>query len=362
MNDLYQKGFSRTLFIIVIIIFLLFGGTIVYFKYFVNQDIAVDNSNKNILIGFSITTLQEERWQRDKKEIMKTAHEMGVIVDFQTAQNNAEKQIAQIENMIVSGEDVIIVVPYKADSLTEVINKAHEAGIKVISYDRLIKNANSDLYISFNNEKVGEIQAQYVIDEVRAKLGSDKKIKVAYVGGSPDDNNSKLLKKGSYSVLQPLIDSGKVEVVYDKFTTDWNPDVAYENFVEYLVKNKADVDAVVAANDGTAFGVISALKEYKLDGVVPVSGQDAELAALQRIISGTQTLTVYKSISKLASNALSLAIDIAKGLPIETNILTNDGTYDIPSILLDPIAVTIDNIDSTIVQDGYHSREDIYNR
>lgn len=317
---------------------------------------------KDILIGFSITTLQEERWQKDKAEFLKRAEELGATVDLQVAQNDVNKQISQIENMIVNGVNVLVIVPYDAESLKDVIAKAHTAGIKVLCYDRLIKNSNTDLYVSFDNEKVGEYQAKYVVDELASKIDAGQKVKIAYIGGSPADNNAHLVKTGSWKILQPLITSGKAQIVYENFTKDWNPDIAYTNLKGYLSKNKGMVDGVVAANDGTAFGVITALKEYKLDGEVPVSGQDAELAALQRIVAGTQTITVYKPISKLASNAVELAVKLAEGESISTDKTTNDGSYDIPSVLLDPIAVTKDNIDDTIIKDGYHKREDIYKK
>jgi D-xylose transport system substrate-binding protein len=360
MKYIYKKGFSFALVVIALVV-IMFIGFFVFLKIDKNIMTVNDSQKDDILIGFSITTLQEARWEIDKTEFLKKAKELGVVVDFQVAQNKVENQISQIENMIVNKDDIIVVVPYKADSLTEVIEKAHKAGIKVISYDRLVKDADTDLYVSFDNEKVGEDQAQYIINVVKDKIEQGKKLKVAYVGGSPDDNNSILLKKGSFKVLQPFIDNNKIEIVFDQFTTDWNPDYAYKNIKDYFSKNKNNqLDAVVAANDGTAFGVITALKEIGLEGKVPVSGQDAEVAALQRIIAGTQTLTVYKPISKLASSAVDLAVKMVKGLPINTNNITNDGKFNIPSVLLDPIVVTKDNIETTIIKDGFHTREEIY--
>lgn len=360
MKNIYRKGLSSVAVLIIILGGIIIIGLFLFIKFKSNTNISTINKEKNILIGFSITSLQEERWQKDKVAFFKKAKEMGVFVDLQTAQNDAQKQISQIENMIANGEDIIVIVPYKADALTEVINKAHKAGIKIISYDRLIKNANTDLYVSFDNEKVGEYQAQYTIDAAFSKIGQDKKLKVAYVGGSPDDNNSLLLRKGSFKVLDPLISSGKIEIVFDQFTVDWNIDKAYANFKDYLSKNNAKIDVVVAANDGTAFGVITALKEFGLEGKVPVSGQDAELAALQRIVAGTQTLTVYKPVSNLASIAVELAVSLVKGFPISSLNIINDGQFDVPSVLLDSVPVTKENIDSTVIKDGYYTREEIY--
>jgi len=356
-----KKGFSWVI-VLVITALIAVIGLFIVIKNNKSPQVADESLGQDVLIGFSITSLQEERWQKDKSEFLKKAEEMGAVVDLQVAQNDASKQISQIENMIVNGVDVIVIVPYKADALRDVIAKAHQAGIKVISYDRLIKNSNTDLYVSFDNERVGEYEAESVIKSLGDKMNEGQKVKIAYIGGSSADNNATLLKNGSFRVLKPLIDSGKIEIVYDQFTVDWNPDKAYANFKAYLDKNGAKIDGVVAANDGTAFGAIMALKEYGLDGKVPVSGQDAELAALKRIVSGTQIITVYKPISKLASSAVELAIKLAKGVEIDTEKLTNDGEFDVPSVLLDPIVVNKDNIDDTVVKDGYHKKEDIYKK
>ncbi|NVN97393.1 substrate-binding domain-containing protein, partial [Candidatus Nomurabacteria bacterium] len=236
------------------------------------------------------------------------------------------------------------------------------AGIKIISYDRLVNNAPLDLYLSFDNEKVGEYQAQYVINALKGKINKGSKLKVAYVGGSDLDNNSLVLRKGSYKVLQPLIDDKSIEIVFDKYTKDWNPDIAYSGIKDYLKKNNNKLDAVVAANDGTAFGSITALAEVNLSGKIPVSGQDAELAAARRIIAGTQTMTVYKPIPELASAAAEAALTLAEGNPIKADKIVNNGKMDVPSMLLLPIVVTKDNIDDTLIKDGYHSREDIYKK
>ena len=362
MNKTNQKGFSMMA-IIGIVIVVIIVGVLVFSKLNnKGEEVVVNNQEgKDVLIGFSITSNQEERWQKDRALFLKKAEEMGATVDLQVAQNNAAKQVTQIEAMIVSGVNVLVVVPYDAESLKGVIEKAHTAGIKVISYDRLIRNSNVDLYVSFDNEKVGEYEAQYVIDALKSKMDKGEKMKIAYIGGAPTDNNSYQLKAGSWKVLDPLIKAGKVEIVSEGFTPDWNPDKAYATLKAYLAKSGGKIDGVIAGNDGTAFGSISALKEINLDGKVPVSGQDAELAALQRIVAGTQTLTVYKPISKLASSAVELAVKLAKGVVVDTaGIVVNDGKYDIPSVLLAPIAVTKDNIDDTIIKDGYHTREDIY--
>jgi D-xylose transport system substrate-binding protein len=216
----------------------------------------------------------------------------------------------------------------------------------------MISGNDVDLYISFDNVKVGEEQAKGVMAAV-------SKGNFAYVGGSPSDNNALLLKNGSMSVLNPSIESGDIKIVFDKFTENWTSDTAYKNLKEYL-STGATVDAVVAANDGTAYGAIRALQEKDLAGKVPVSGQDAELSACQRIVKGTQTLTVYKPLKSLAYKAAEMAISMAKKETVKTTGTINNGTIDIPAYLLDVVSVTKDNMEETIIKDGFHTYEEVY--
>lgn len=306
-----------------------------------------------VTIGFSLATLQEERWQRDRDLFVAAAQKLGARVEVQAANNDEATQIAQAENLISQGVDVLVVVPQNAEASAAIVEKAHEAGIKVLAYDRLIRNSNLDLYVSFDNERVGEMQAEAITKLV-------PKGKYVYIGGAETDNNAHLFKQGAFNVLQPLIDSGDIDVVYDQWTRDWNPANALANMENALTANANQIDAVVAANDGTAGGVIQALASQGLAGKVPVSGQDAELAAIQRIVEGTQTMTVYKPIRALAEKAAELAVQLAKGETIATDAAINNGKIDVPSVLLDPIAVDKSNIDDTIIADGFHSREDVY--
>lgn len=310
-------------------------------------------SDDKIKIGFSLDTLQEERWQKDRDLFKAAAEKLGATVDVQAANSDDAKQIAQAESLISQGVDVLVVVPHNAEATAAIVEKAHEAGIKVLAYDRLIKNSDVDLYVSFDNEKVGEMQAEAIV--AKAPKG-----KYVYIGGSEADNNAHLFKQGAMNVLQKYIDSGDIQIVYDQWTKDWSPAAALANMENALTANNNQIDAVIAANDGTAGGVIQALTAQGLAGKIPVSGQDAELAAAQRIVEGTQTMTVYKPIKSLAEKAAELAIQLAKGEKIKTDKTVNNGKIDVPSVLLEPIAVTKDNIDETIIADGFHSKEDVY--
>lgn len=308
---------------------------------------------EKIKIGFSMDTLEEERWIKDRDLFKEAIESLGAEVEILEANGDDALQIAQAETLISQGIDLLVVVPHNAYATAAIVNKAHSAGIKVVSYDRLIKNADIDFYISFDNELVGEMQA-------RAMTKLVPKGKYVYIGGAVTDNNAHLFRKGVYNVLRPLIDNGDITVVYDQWTKDWTPANAFKNMEAALKANNNQIDAVIAANDATAGGVIEALALQGLAGEVPVAGQDADLAALQRIVEGTQTMTVYKSITTLTQAAAKLTIDLAKGESIEADRKINNGKTEVPSLLLSPVHVDKQNIDETILVDGFHSRQDVY--
>ncbi|GAX91684.1 D-xylose ABC transporter substrate-binding protein [Effusibacillus lacus] len=311
--------------------------------------------DKKITIGLSMATLQEERWQRDRDSFVAIAKALGADVKVQAADLDDAKQVSQAENLISQGVDVLVVIPNNASAAAAIVDKAKAAKIPVMAYDRLITNSDVDLYISFDNERVGEMQAQVITKLV-------PKGNYALIEGADTDNNAHLFKKGQMKVLQPLIDKGDIKIVYDQWTKDWQPNNALKNMENALTANNNKIDAVIAANDGTAGGAIQALTAQGLAGKVPVSGQDAELAALQRIVKGTQTMTVYKPLKKLAEKAAELAVQMGKGEKVQADKKLNNGKIDVPSILLDPIAVTKDNIEQTVIADGFHKKEDIYKK
>ncbi|MFC4598712.1 D-xylose ABC transporter substrate-binding protein [Cohnella hongkongensis] len=308
---------------------------------------------RKIKVGFSMDTLQEERWLKDRDLFKRAVEALGAEASVMAANGDDAKQIEQAETLIGQGVDILVVVPHDAEAMAAIVKKAHSSGIRVLSYDRLIKNADIDLYVSFDNEKVGELQAAAITKLV-------PKGKYVYIGGADTDNNAHLLKKGVFNVLQPLINRGDITVVYDQWTKDWLPANALSNMRDALSANGNRIDAVIAANDATAGSVIQALEEQGLAGRIPVAGQDAELAGVQRIVDGTQTMTAYKPIRSLADKAAELAVRLARGENVDAPRKINNGKIEVPSVLLPPIAVDRSNIDETIVADGFHSREDVY--
>lgn len=306
-----------------------------------------------VRIGFSLDTLREERWQRDRDMFVLQARSLGADVVVLAAANDDALQLAQAESMIRQGVDVLVVAPHDAEKMAPVVDLAHAAGIPVLAYDRLINNADVDFYISFDCERVGELQAEYL-------TGLVPKGSYVLVDGAYTDNNARLYRSGAWKVLQPLVDQGLIQVISDEYTYDWLPGEAEAHVARVLETTGGRIDAVLAANDGTASGAVAALEGWQLAGKVPVSGQDAELAALQRIVAGTQSMTVYKPIKRLAEQAVAVALAMARDETPVGNAEMYNGKRNVPALLLEPIPVARDNIMETIVKSGFHRMEDIY--
>ena len=314
--------------------------------------------NNRIRIGFSMDTLKEARWQKDRDIFIAKAEAMGAEVLMQSANSNDTKQMQDVQGLISRGVDVLVIVPHDGKAMGKAVDTAAENGIPVISYDRMITNTeNLGLYISFDNVKVGEAQAQYLVDSVLKEKG---KIRIVRIYGSPTDNNAKLFKQGQDNILDPLIKSGAIEVVHQDWATDWRPEVAKQITNAAITRNGSDFDAILASNDGTAGGAIQALSEEGLAGKISVTGQDADLPALQRIVAGTQAMTIYKPISFLAERAAEVAVEMAERKPVIARSGVDNGSQEVPSILVDVSTVTKENIRETVVKDGFHPEADIY--
>lgn len=311
---------------------------------------------KKIRIGLSLDTLKEERWQKDRDLFVAKCKALGAEVLVQAANSNDALQNSQAENLLTQKVDVLVVVPHNGKSAATIVDSAHKAGVPVLSYDRLIQGSDVDLYISFDNVKVGELQADYLVKRV-------PKGNYVLIGGAPTDNNAKLFRQGQMNVLTPYIKRGDIKIVGDQWANDWLPIEALKIMENALTRNHNAVDAVVVSNDGTAGGAIQALTEQKLAGKVVVSGQDADLAGCQRIVAGTQSMTVYKPIRLLAEKAAEVAVAMASKKPItDKTVGINNGQKDVPSVLLDPVQVDKSNLDATVIADGYHTKEEVYKR
>lgn len=306
-----------------------------------------------IQIGLTVDSFVIERWIRDRDVFVATARELGADVNVQDAGADAKEQISQIEYFISKQVDVIVVIARDCGVLSDVIQKAHSAGIPVISYDRMINNADTDLYISFDNRKVGEIMAQALVNAL--PQGGD----IFMIQGPLTDNNVHMLKDG----FDNVIENTDFNVVYEANCDGWTAELAV-GYVEEALEKYPHVKGIMCGNDDIASQVVQVLAENQLAGNVMVVGQDGDLAACQRIVEGTQYMTAFKSIENLAREAAKYAVEIGSGKEIsELEGVTeevNDGTYDIPSRVLEPTAVTRENIDEVIIDGGFHRRDEVY--
>ena len=284
--------------------------------------------------------------------------ELGFNVDsdliYSNANQDAAAQQQQAEAAITNGAKVLVLDPVDSDSAAVIADQAKAKNIPVISYDRLIKGSDGvSYYISFDNEQVGKLQGESLLKALSGKTNPS----IVMINGSPTDNNATLFKKGAHSVLD-----GKVTIAKEYDTPDWSPDKAQDEMTQALTALGNKVDGVYAANDGTGGGAIAAMKAAGVTPLPPVTGQDAELAAIQRILAGEQYMTVYKAIKPEAEAAAELAYALLQGKQPDASKVNGkvaNGKIDVPSILLTPVAVTKDNIKDTIIADGFWKAADV---
>lgn len=310
------------------------------------------NDDDEIKIGFIYETMTLERWQRDRDIFASEAGKLGAEVIVKNAYEDSVRQEALGMELVNEGVDVLVIVAYDKDALTDLVKYAHNNNVKVIAYDRTIKNANVDLYISFDNTRVGELMGESAVKTV-------PKGNYLILNGTQRDDNSFYLNKGYFSKLEPLIKKGDINIVGETWVDLWRDEGSYD-FVKEKLSEGVTFDAVIAANDQLAEGAIRALSENRLAGKIFVSGQDAELVACQRVVEGTQNMTVYKPISVLAKGAAEYAVKMAKGEDIGECGKFSDGTYEINYVVYDPILVTKEDIMNTVIKDGFYTMEQVY--
>ena len=308
---------------------------------------------KRIKIGFAMDTLKEERWQRDKDAFEAHCKQLNVDCLVTVADNKADKQANDVDNLLTQGIDALVIAPHDATQAASMVEKAKAQGVPVISYDRLINSEKIDAYISHQVPVIGRKISEYALKKV-------PKGNYVMVYGASTDNNAVIMKKEELSVLQAAIDKGDIKIVADNFITDWKPEEALKMAENALTQNNDNVQAFVVSNDGMAGGVISALEKRGLAGKVLVTGQDAGLEALQNIATGKQSMTVYKPIIPLANAAVDAAVKLANKEKLETNPFMNDAIKkEVPSILLEVKTVDKSNL-MEVIRDGYAKYEDVY--
>src|SRR5229473_913297 len=309
-------------------------------------------SSGTLKIGFLMDSLKVERWQTDLDRFQKRAAELGADVLVETAEGDDELQLRQAEKLLDSGVKALVLVPHDADKAVRIVRAAKARQVPLLCYERLVRDPDVSLFIGVNALAVGLLQADFLSQQ--APKGN-----YVLIGGSPTDVNAKSLHDGQMRILKPFVDRGDIKIVSDTWTKDWDPSEAYAHMSEAIESSKGDITAVVASNDGTAGGAIQALEEHKLAGKVLVSGQDADLAAIIRILNGTQAMTVYKPLGSQATLAAEAAVAYAKGDTVKTTAAISIGNKTIPAIPLNPVVITKDNVKETVIKDGFQNLETI---
>lgn len=305
------------------------------------------------IIGVSWSNFQEERWKTDEAAMKKVIEESGAKYISADAQSSPGNQLSNVESLIASGANALIILAQDSSAIGPAVQKAVDEGIPVVGYDRLIENKDA-FYLTFDNKEVGRMQA-------RAVLAAKPEGRYVFIKGSPTDPNADFLFSGQMEVLKEAMDAGKIEKVGEAYTDGWLPANAQKNMEQILTANDNKVDAVVASNDGTAGGVVAALEAQGMDGDVPVSGQDGDHAALNRVALGTQTVSVWKDARALGAAAASIAIKLAGGASfddIDGAVKFSGGPkgVEMTSVFLKPVPVTQDNL-NVVVDAGWIPKE-----
>ena len=336
-----------------------------------SKDVATSNKT----IGVLMPTKSSERWVNDGDYMVKELTNLGYKTDLQYAEDVVETQVSQAENLITKGVDCLVIANIDGESLTDVCQKAHDSGIPVIAYDRLIKNTpNVDYYISFDNTLVGVQMGEYIEKSLKLKEGNNKSYNLELFAGSPDDNNAYMFFDGAMSVLKPYIDKNTLQIVSGQKDFDacctlrWDGALAQsrmENILTSSYSNGKKVDAILACNDDLSRGTVEALRGVGYgSNDLPwpiITGQDATTASIKSIIAGEQTQTIFKDTRTLAAQAVKTVDSLLKGQEVEVNDTTtyDNGVKVVPSYLCTPVSVDINNYKEVVVDSGYISADDL---
>lgn len=315
------------------------------------EEAATEETSDTLEIGMTFDSFLIERWQRDRDVFVTAAQDLGATVNVQNANGEVQTQVEQIDYFIDKGVDAIVIIQVTNagnEVLADAIMRAENEGIPVIAYDRLPLHAGVDLYVSFDNEAVGRLMGEHM----REHLGSDATI--IQVCGPTQDGNAMQMQVG----FQSAMEGSDIDVAQTVYSTGWLAETGFNVTSKYL-SDGGLLDGVMCGNDSIAGQAIRALSERRLAGSVCVVGQDADLDACQRIVEGTQCMTVYKPIEQLARRAAELVVQLARGEEITVNNTASDGTNEIPYESIDPVAVTKENMDD-VITGVYHERSDIY--
>lgn len=308
-------------------------------------------NRKDLVIGVSLPNQRDERWIRDREAMEAYAKEKNITLKIEDAEYDVNKQISQVENLISQGIDVLILAAVDVITAGDMVEKAKRAGVKVVAYEARILNTDLEILVTFDHLLAGELQGQFLITKV--PVGNY----IIMYADLPYDSS---LRDGAMSYINPLVIIGNINIIEEEAIKNWDPKIAFEVVRDALISSNNNVDAILAPNDSIAGAAIEALQAQGLDGKVVVTGQDAELAAIRRIIQGTQSMTLFKDTRESAKKTIDVAIQLANGETVLTDTALFNGKMYVPTVLIKPVFIDRSNIDEILIESGYFKREDIY--
>jgi D-xylose transport system substrate-binding protein len=326
-----------------------------YFVFFIAGLVSLASCSQsgNLKVGVLLPNGVDERFVNDRQYLEARIKALGATMLFAEAGNDEKKQIEQSNELIAQGAQVLIVASINKISASEIVRNAHEAGIKVVAFDRIIIDKDLDCFVSFDNVKVGEVMAKYAIKKF--PQGN-----FMVLNGDKRDQNAIWVNQGFNNVIEGAVKQGSIKIVYDTYIEDWSLASSRNEVYQYVNSTSTLPDVILSAYDGLSSGAIEAFMESNVKVPAVVTGQNAELLACQNIVKGNQSMTVYKPTSHEAQATVDIAIKMAKGESVKLNQKVNVGMAEIPSILLDPIVVDNSNLRSTVIADGFLKEKDVY--
>jgi D-xylose transport system substrate-binding protein len=312
----------------------------------------------DVKVGFILKTMQEERYQRDKAAFIEKAEEMGAEVFFDSANNDEQTQLAKFENMLAKGVQVIVLQPVNTGTAGNMVRMANDEGVKVVGYDSMLVNGPLDYMVMQDSWAVGKLQGEAMVEWLKAKKGAVEG-KVALIMGQPGDSNAAAMSSGALEIIEK---NAGLELVVQQSHEGWSPDRAMATAENALTKFGNEIDAFVCNNSGMARGVVAALDAQGLADTekVFVAGSDADLVNIQYVAQGRQSVEIWKKIKPLAYKSAEVAVMLAKGEEVKADKMINNGFVDVPTVVTPVVLITKDNIDDTIIAEGFYTKDQVY--
>jgi D-xylose transport system substrate-binding protein len=311
-----------------------------------------------VKIGFILKTMQEERYQRDKAAFIEKAEELGAEVIFDSANNDEQMQLAKFENMLAKGCQVIVMQPVNTGTAGNMVKMANEEGVKVVGYDSMLINGPLDYMVMQDSWAVGKLQGEAMVEWLKAKKGSIEG-KVALIMGQPGDSNAAAMSEGALKIIE---ENAGLELVVQQSHEGWSSDKAMATAENALTKFGNAIDAFICNNSGMARGVVAALDAQALADTtkVFVAGSDADLVNIQYVAQGKQSVEIWKKIKPLAETSAEVAVKLANGEEVQADKMINNGFVDVPTVVTPVVLITKDNLDETIIAEGFYTKDQVY--